>query len=118
GETVRGFARHGATMAVFLSAARAARLQAELLAGGYPPDTPAVVAHRVSWPDELLLRCRLDELAATLRQRRLWKHTLVLVGPARAAPGPRSHLHPPGHFHGHRRADPAARRQLRGEEGT
>lgn len=115
GETVREFARHGSTMAIFLSAARSAALQAELLDGGYPPDTPCVVGYRVSWPEETVLCCRLDELAATIRSRRLWKHTLVLVGPALAAAGTRSHLYHPGHFHGHRRADPAARAVLRAE---
>ncbi|GIH67857.1 precorrin-4 C(11)-methyltransferase [Sphaerimonospora thailandensis] len=114
GETVRGFAAHGTTMALFLSAARAVRLQQELLAGGYPPETPCVVGHRVTWEDELVLRCRLDELASTMRASRLWKQTLVLVGPALGASGTRSHLYHPGHFHGHRRPDRAARRALRG----
>jgi precorrin-4 C11-methyltransferase len=113
GETVAGFARHGATMAVFLSAARTRQLADELRAGGYPPDTPVVVAYRVTWPDELLLRCTLDELADTVREHKLWKHTLFLVGPALGAAGTRSHLYHPGHFHGHRRADPVARKALR-----
>ena len=118
GEEIAEFARHGTTMAVFLSAARTRQLADELRAGGYPPDTPVVVAYRVTWPDELLLRCTLDTLADTVREHKLWKHTLFLVGPALGAAGTRSHLYHPGHFHGHRRADPAARRQLRGEEGT
>lgn len=112
-EQVRDLARHRATMALFLSAARSRQLQAELLAGGYPPETPCLVAHQATWPDELLVWCRLDELAATMKHHRLWKHTLVLVGPALAARGRRSHLYHPGHFHGHRRARPEARRALR-----
>lgn len=117
-ESVRAFAAHGVTMAVFLSAARSAALQAELLDGGYPPQTPCVVAYRVSWPEELVLRCPLSELAATIRGQRLWKHTLVLVGPALGGEaGTRSHLYHPGHYHGFRRADPAARRALRGGRG-
>jgi precorrin-4/cobalt-precorrin-4 C11-methyltransferase len=93
-ETVRDFARHGTTMALFLSAARSGQLQEELLAGGYPPETPVVVAYR---------------------EHKLWKHTLVLVGPALSAGGTRSHLYHPGHFHGFRRATPEARRRLRAE---
>ncbi len=50
GERVAEFARHGTTMALFLSAARSAQLQDELLQGGYPPDTPCVVAFQVTWP--------------------------------------------------------------------
>ncbi|MDQ7992069.1 MAG: precorrin-4 C(11)-methyltransferase, partial [Propionicimonas sp.] len=49
-ETVRGFAAHGATMALYLSAARNKVLQEELLAGGYPPETPCIVGHQVTWP--------------------------------------------------------------------
>jgi precorrin-4/cobalt-precorrin-4 C11-methyltransferase len=113
GETVAGFAAHGATMAVFLSAARARQLAAELVAGGYSPDTPVVVGYRVTWPDELMLRCTVDTLAEAVRAHKLWKHTLFLVGPALAARGSRSHLYHPGHFHGFRRADPTARQALR-----
>ncbi|MGI5120913.1 precorrin-4 C(11)-methyltransferase [Marinactinospora thermotolerans] len=113
GEEVREFARHGTTMALFLSAARSGRLQAELLEGGYPPETPCIVAYRATWPEELVVRCVLADLEATVKEHRLWKHTLVLVGPALAAGGTRSHLYHPGHFHEHRRADRAARRALR-----
>jgi precorrin-4/cobalt-precorrin-4 C11-methyltransferase len=113
GEHVREFARHGTTMALFLSAARSGQLQDELEQGGYPPDTPCVVAYQVTWPDELILQTTLDHLAATIKDRKLWKHTLVLVGPALAAAGTRSHLYHPGHFHGFRRADRQARQQLR-----
>ncbi len=112
-ESVAQFARHGTTMAVFLSAARTRQLAEELRTGGYPPETPVVVAYRVSWPDELVLGCTLDTLTATVREHKLWKHTLFLVGPALAAAGTRSHLYHPGHFHGYRRADPEARRALR-----
>jgi precorrin-4/cobalt-precorrin-4 C11-methyltransferase len=117
GEQVKEFARHGTTMALFLSAARSGQLQEELLAGGYPMDTPCVVAYQVTWPDELIIRTRLDTLAATIKERKLWKHTLVLVGPALASAGSRSHLYHPGHFHGYRRAEPQARKQLRDTKG-
>ena len=113
GEQVAEFARHQTTMALFLSAARSGQLQDELLAGGYPPDTPCVVAYQVTWPDELIVPTALKDLAATIRERKLWKHTLVLVGPGLAAGGSRSHLYHPGHFHGFRKADRQARKQLR-----
>ncbi|WP_076784817.1 precorrin-4 C(11)-methyltransferase [Parafrankia discariae] len=113
GEEVRDLARHGTTMALFLSAARSGQLREELLAGGYPPDTPCVVAYQVSWPDELIVRCTLDTLADTVKAHRLWKHTLVLVGPALVAEGRRSHLYHPGHFHTYRRARSGARTVLR-----
>ena len=118
GERVAEFARHQTTMALFLSAARSGQLQDELLAGGYPPDTPCVVAYQVTWPDELIEHCALENLAATIKERKLWKHTLVLVGPGLAAGGSRSHLYHPGHFHGYRKADRQARKQLQRERTT
>ena len=105
-------------MALFLSAARSGQVQAELLAGGYPEDTPAVVAYQATWPDELVVRCTVGTLEATVKQHKLWKHTLFLVGPALAAEGTRSHLYHPGHFHTFRRAEPAARAELRRQAGA
>jgi precorrin-4/cobalt-precorrin-4 C11-methyltransferase len=112
-EKLREFARHGTTMAIFLSAARTAQMVEELQAGGYPDDTPVVVAYRVSWPDELMVRCRLDEVEAVCKERKLWRHTLFLVGAALGAAGTRSHLYHAGHFHTFRKPDRAARRELR-----
>jgi precorrin-4/cobalt-precorrin-4 C11-methyltransferase len=103
-------------MAIFLSAARSRALQDELLAGGYPPDTAVIVGYQVSWPDELIVHCTVATLEQTTKQHRLWKHTLFLVGPGLAAHDTRSHLYHPGHFHGFRRADRAARRVLKGTQ--
>ncbi len=112
-ERLREFARHGTTMAIFLSAARTGRMVDELRAGGYPDDTPVVVAYRTSWPDEVTLRCRLDEVEGVCKERRLWRQTLFLVGPALAAGGTRSHLYHAGHFHTFRKPEREARTALR-----
>jgi len=103
-EQVRELARHGATMALFLSCSRPRALQRELEAGGYPPDTPCAVVHRATWPDELVLRCRLADLADRVRAARIHKQALVLVGPALADDGARSHLYHPAFSHEFRRA--------------
>lgn len=119
-ETVAGFASHGATMAIYLSASRNKALQDALLDGGYAPDTPCIIGYRVSWPDEAMWRCRLDELSATMKEHKLWKHTVVLVGPA-LAEGPiatRSHLYHPGFRHEYRAADPDAQADLRSHGAT
>ncbi|MGW0736178.1 precorrin-4 C(11)-methyltransferase [Streptomyces sp. NPDC002851] len=115
GEEVREFAKHGTTMALFLSAARSGQLVRELLEGGYPTSTPVVIAYQATWPEELLVHCTVGTLEETVKEHKLWKHTLFLVGPALSASGTRSHLYHPGHFHGYRKADPQARRELRAE---
>ena len=106
GETVRSFAAHGTTMALFLSAARTKQLQDELLAAGtYDESTPCVVAYAATWPDELVFRCTLGELTEKVKEHKLYKHTMVLVGPALAESETRSHLYHPGHFHEHRKVE-------------
>jgi precorrin-4 C11-methyltransferase len=113
GEQIREFARHGTTMAIFLSAARSGQLVEELLAGGYTEDTPVVVAYKATWPDELILHTTIGELVEQVKQHKLWRHTLFLVGRALRGGGTRSHLYNAGHFHTYRKADPVARRALR-----
>jgi precorrin-4/cobalt-precorrin-4 C11-methyltransferase len=118
GESIRAFASHGTTMAIFLSAARSHVLQTELLEGGYAEDTPVVVGYQVSWPDQLIVWCTVGTLAETTKEHKLWKHTLFLVGPGLASHQTRSHLYHPGHFHGFRKADHEARVQLKAERAA
>ena len=90
GQSVRELASHGATMALFMAGKRAEEVQAELLAGGFAPETACAVANRVSWPEETVVTCRLDELAKTITEQQLERHSLVLVGPALDADGLKS----------------------------
>ncbi|QUH04445.1 precorrin-4 C(11)-methyltransferase [Saccharopolyspora erythraea] len=116
-ERVREFARHGTTMAVLLSAARAGQLADELLAGGYTDDVPVLIAYKVSWPDEVLLRTTVGELAKTVKQHRLWRNALFMVGRSLEDHGRRRN-YPSGHFHAYRRPDATTRRFTRGEHGA
>lgn len=100
-QSVRDFAPHAATMAVFLSAARPEELEAELRApgSGYRDDTPAAIVIRATWPDERVIRTTVGQLAADLRATGTTLTVLVLVGDA-LADGPvarRSHLYAPSH---------------------
>lgn len=107
-EDIRAFARHGTTMAIFLSAAKPRPLQEELLEGGYPPETPCAVVYRASWPDERVVRCRLGELADRVRLAGFTRQALILVGPGLDAGGTRSHLYDPEFSHMFRAAQKGA----------
>src|SRR2546423_5187713 len=67
-ESVAAFAAHGTTMAVFLSAARPAELQTELLDVGsaFTSETPAAIVVRASWPDERVVPTTVGRLADDL----------------------------------------------------
>ena len=79
-ESIRSFASHRATMVIFLSAGMTQSLQAELLAGGYAPETPAAVVYKASWPDEKAIRCTVGTLARAMAESGIGHHALVCVG--------------------------------------
>jgi precorrin-4/cobalt-precorrin-4 C11-methyltransferase len=79
---IKEYAQFGTTMAVLVPAARAAELADALRSGGYDDATPVVAAYKVSWPDETLVRTTIGELVAAVKQHRLWRHTLFLIGGA------------------------------------
>ena len=105
GEDIAGFAAHGTTMAIFLSAARPRALQRELLEGGYAPDTPCAVVYKASWPDELVINCPLGKLAESIREAGFTRQALILIGPALGAGGTRSHLYSPHFSHTFRKKE-------------
>lgn len=110
-EGVARFAPMGPTMALFLSGARPDELRAELLAVGsaYTAETPVVLAHRVSWPDEQIVLGSVGTLADDLRELGVTTTVMVLVGEAlRHAPVPaRSHVYDASYSHSFRAARPS-----------
>jgi len=121
-ESVAGFAALGPTMALFLSAARPDELQASLVATGsaYDASTPAVIAHRVSWPDERLVRTTVGRLADDLRALGAATTVLVLVGDALDSHGTarRTHVYAPDYAHSFRPAQaPTTASRTGGERG-
>jgi len=110
-QSVADYAPHGATLAVFLSAARPVELQDQLLApdSGYDTETPAAVIVRASWPDQVVVPTTVGRLADDLAATGATTTVLVLVGPALGrldhdrAPANRSHLYSPAFAHRFRR---------------
>lgn len=105
-EGIAAFARVGGTMAVFLSAARPDALQAELLTIGsaFSTDTPAVIASRVSWPDERIVSTTVGRLSEDLQALGATTTVLVLVGNALGIDEvtARSHVYAPDYAHSFR----------------
>ena len=79
-ESLKSLAAHQASMAIFLSASLIEKVVAELLAGGYHPDTPAAVVYRATWKDELVLQTTLRNLVERVKASGIRKQALILVG--------------------------------------
>lgn len=81
GERLENFARTGATLAIHLGV-RALREIERVLVPHYGADCPVVVAYRVGWPDQMLLRGTLGDIRARVRAEKITRTALILVGPA------------------------------------
>ena len=77
-EKIRSLAAHQSTMVLFLSTGLLEGLQAELMAGGYAPETPAAIVYKATWPDEKQFRCRLCDLAKTAKENNITKTALIV----------------------------------------
>ena len=94
-ESLRELARHGASMAIFLSAGLLDGVQSELMAGGLPADTPAAIVYKATWPEEKTVRCTVGTLAEAGEASGIRKTALVLVGGFLDAPYEKSRLYDP-----------------------
>lgn len=96
GQSVRELAAHKATMVLFLSTSLTESLQNDLLAGGYPGDTPAAVVYKATWPEEKVYPCTVETLHETVTKNGLTKTSLIIVGQCMGEAYERSLLYHPG----------------------
>jgi precorrin-4/cobalt-precorrin-4 C11-methyltransferase len=100
-EALEKLAATGATLAIHLSVTNLAHI-VRALTPHYGSDCPAVVAYRVSWPYQQLIRGTLGDIRERVKAARLTRTALVLVGTAlggAAATAPESRLYAPAHHH-------------------
>jgi len=83
-EALPDLAQHGATLVIYLSIKLIDTVVAELTPA-YGPETPVVVAYRVSWPDQQMIRGTLATIADLVKASGIERQALILVGPALGA---------------------------------
>jgi len=104
-EALAELARHRTGLVLFLSAAQVPQV-VEALTPHYGADAPVVVAYRVSWPDQVILRCSLATLAAEMKKAKIHLTALILIGPMLDPERARnSHLYDPAYTHRFRRGN-------------
>lgn len=107
GESLAAFAATGATLAIHLAIQAIDRVVQTLLPH-YGAACPVAVVARASWPDERILRGRLEEIADLVRAAGIDRTALIIVGRTLAAEG----------FRDSSLYDAAYRRRYRGGEAA
>jgi precorrin-4/cobalt-precorrin-4 C11-methyltransferase len=98
GESLERLAATGATLAIHLSITSLARVVRALLPY-YGADCPAVVAYRVSWPEEQVVSGTLADIRDKAKAAGFTRTALILVGWALAGEGSDSRLYAADHHH-------------------
>lgn len=78
-EKLRDLAAHHASMCIFLSVGMLDRVAEELLAA-YPPETPAAIVEKASWPEQRVVAGSLAELSALGKEAGITRQAVILVG--------------------------------------
>lgn len=68
------------TLVIYMGVTTAAAWTSDLIAAGKPPETPAAIVRRASFPDQRRWSCRLDEVASKLADGPIRPPVLVIVG--------------------------------------
>lgn len=79
GEKLADLARHGATLALFLSITLLAKVTRELIPA-YGEDCPVAVVHKASCPDQVIIRGTLADIAEKTKAAGIHTQSIVLVG--------------------------------------
>ena len=73
-------AKFPGTLVFYMGVTTARHWSSELIVAGKPPETPAVIVRRCSWPDQSTARCTLGTVADEMAQRHVRPPVLVIVG--------------------------------------
>lgn len=103
GQEPEVFARTGATLCLYLSSGLLLGA-VEKLIPAYGPDCPAALVSRASWPEQKILRGRLEDIPAQAAAEGIDRLAVLLVGPALAGGAPPSRLYAAEFAHGWREA--------------
>ena len=76
-DELASLSRHNTTLAVFLGIDKIRQIMASL---DRPGDTPVAVVYHASWPDEMVLRGTIDDIADKVEAAGLERSALILVG--------------------------------------
>ncbi|GLQ37516.1 precorrin-4 C(11)-methyltransferase [Rhizobium albus] len=79
GEQLEILGRSGATLAIHLSIRNLVYIR-EALEPYYGADCPVVIAYRATWPDELYIRTTLAGMKDAVREAKITRTALVMVG--------------------------------------
>ncbi len=78
-ESIKGLAKHNATMCIFLGIHMIENVVSDLLTH-YSEDTPVAVVKKASWNDQLIVKGTLNDIASKVKEAGIEKTAIIIVG--------------------------------------
>ncbi|MDY4696381.1 MAG: precorrin-4 C(11)-methyltransferase [Selenomonas montiformis] len=103
-EKLRSLAAHQSTMCIYLSIAMLDQVVAELISGGYAPETPIAIVQKASWPEQKIVRGTLATIVEKTRNQGIDRTAMIVVSRCLGADYELSRLYAPEFSHGFRKA--------------
>ncbi len=105
-EKISELAKHGSTMAFYLSVHLISDIVEEILKGGiYTKETPAAVVYRATWKDQKIIKGTLGDIVNKTKESKIIKTALIIVGDVLAPTNYQfSKVYDAGFTHGYRMA--------------
>lgn len=105
-ERISELAKHGATLAIYLSVHLIAEIVQELLKSGvYTNETPVAIVYRATWEDQKIIKGTLADIVKKTKESKIIKTAVIIVGDVIAPKKYEfSKVYDAGFTHGYRRA--------------
>lgn len=103
-EKLRSLAQHQSTMCIYLSITMLDKVVAELIAGGYRPETPIAIVQRASWPEQKIVRGTLATIVKDIEDEHIDRTAMIVVSNCLEADYELSRLYAPEFSHMFRKA--------------
>lgn len=80
-ERISELAKHGSTLALYLSVHLIEEVVQDLLKGGaYTKDTPIAIVYRATWEDQKIIKGTLDDIVKKTKKAKIIKTAVIIVG--------------------------------------
>jgi len=89
------------TLCIFLSTHKLSEVAATLSAH-YGSDCPVALVYKASWPDQIIIKGTLGDIATKVSKSGIKKTAMIIVGPALSRDIPASKLYDPAFSHEYR----------------
>ncbi len=79
-ESLKKLAQHQTTLCIFLSIGLIQEVVRDLMSAGFKSSTPIAIVQKASWPDEKIIKGRLETIVEQVKAEKIERTAMIIVG--------------------------------------